>query len=121
MRSWQPVVGVFLGYFLGKYLSMALFWLPGMVIAARNISGGGSWTASLLAFVILLVVFIISAAIWLFINFFAISSWFSKATAASAITSAVMMLYTTIGVIFAILDWFPDFLSAPFWVLSWFP
>lgn len=123
MRSWQSVVGIFLGYFLGKYLSMALFWLPGIVIAARNISlDPGNVFLSLVALAVLVVVFAISSAIWVFINFFAIASWFSKAASASTVVSAIMMMYTTGEVIVCgILNWFPGSCSPPFWVLGWFP
>ena len=121
MRSWQPVIGIFLGFLLGKYLSMALFWLPGIFIAGRNIGAGSIFSlASLLALITLIVVGAISVAIWLFVNFFAISSWLPKAAMASTLVSAAMMLWTVFNTIFCgILMWHGFFCRTPFWIGGW--
>ena len=78
MRSWQAVVGLFLGYFLGKYSSVAIFYLSVLPIVADSLSGGGGLMMRLVTLGILAATTAIAGGIWLLVNFFALSAWLPK-------------------------------------------
>ena len=118
MRSWQPIVGILLGYLTGKYLSIAIFFLSAFPIIADNMGGASSFAAHLAGFCLLVVTVAIAIGVWLLINFFALSAWLPKGVFPCASISAVMVGYTTIFTLFAVtLSWFSN-MPQPFWVFS---
>ena len=119
MKPLQIIVGLIAGHFIGKAMWGALFWLPGMVVAAKNLSGGGrlhlgwfflSYAAAL----------VISILLWTIGNI-SVYALLPPAGVTSAIFSAVVGIYIAVLSLPCLLfDWDGGLCRTIIWTGWWF-
>ncbi|MEM6754076.1 MAG: hypothetical protein AAF630_14005 [Cyanobacteria bacterium P01_C01_bin.38] len=119
MKPLQVIVGLLAGHFIGKAMWAALFWMPGMVVAAKNLSGGGSLHLGWFSLAYIAAV-AISIVVWMIGNL-CVYALLPRAGVTSAILSAVVGIYVAVLSLPCLLfDWDGGLCQTIIWTGWWF-